>query len=331
MKKLNLTVAFLSLAMIIGAMGQNVSYKVNSVPISGTNNSAFGHNTLISVTTGANNVAVGYSALRYNTGSVNTAIGSMALFSNTTGSFNTANGFDALLNNTTGVENTANGSRALSKNIAGQVNTSNGFAALFNNTIGSFNTAVGSLALGLNDRGNHNVAIGESAGFNSLGDGNIYLGKRAGYYETGSHKIYIGNDSNRTIMYGDLATGQILIGKMQPTDYSFQGTRTLNVLGGLLADSVRISLSGNWADYVFKDDYALQPLGELEKFIRINKHLPNIPSAAEVAENGIELGDLQVKLLVKVEELTLYLLQQQKQMESQQREINDLKKKLKLK
>lgn len=339
MKK-SILMIFFPFIIAITTRGQNVSYNTNTVPISGNNNSAFGFKALNNTTTGTHNVAIGYSALnsvtegafntaigfsalRYNTtGSSNTAIGSGALQISTTGNYNTANGWGTLLFNTTGHDNTAIGALALRGNTTGIYNTANGADALRNNSLGSFNVAIGALALRVNISGNNNVALGDSAGYKSLGNGNIFMGKRAGYFETGSNKFYLGNDSNKTIIYGDLATGQLLLGSMQPTGYTFKGTRTLNVFGGIIADSVRVAPSSDWADYVFADNYQLKSLCELETFIKINKHLPNIPSAKEVAVNGIELGDMNAKLLAKVEELTLYLLQQQK-------EIDELKKLIK--
>ncbi len=67
------------------------------------------------------------------------------------------------------------------------------------------------------------------------------------------------------------------------------------------------------------------PLAELKYFIKTNKHLPNIPSAKEVADNGIELGAMNAKLLEKIEELTLYILQQQKENDSMRKEITEIK------
>jgi len=164
--------------------------------------------------------------------------------------------------------------------------------------------------------------MGDSAGYNNLGSSNIYLGKKAGYLETGSNKLYVGNDYNKTILYGDISTGQVLLGNKQPSGYSFKGTRTLNVLGGILADSVRVALSSDWSDYVFADEYSLKPLKELGNFIESNKHLPGVPSAAEVAANGIELASMNAVLLEKIEELTLYILQQQEQLDKQQEKMD---------
>ncbi len=123
-----------------------------------------------------------------------------------------------------------------------------------------------------------------------------------------------------------MSTGQLLFGNKQPFGYAFKGTRTLNVIGGILTDSVRAALVGDWADYVFADNYNLRPLPEVEQFIQSNKHLPGIPSADEVSKSGINLAEMNAKLLEKVEELTLYLLQQQKQLDQQQKQIDQLKK-----
>ncbi|MEL6987115.1 MAG: hypothetical protein AAGK97_04725 [Bacteroidota bacterium] len=84
----------------------------------------------------------------------------------------------------------------------------------------------------------------------------------------------------------------------------------MSVDGNILAEEVHVQLSDYWPDYVFQDDYNLMPLVDLESFIELNKHLPNIPSAIEMEENGqINLNQINLKLLEKVEELTLYIIQ----------------------
>jgi len=82
----------------------------------------------------------------------------------------------------------------------------------------------------------------------------------------------------------------------------------LSVDGKIIAEEVRVELSTTWPDYVFADNYKLMPLDELEKSIRQNRHLPNIPAAAIVEKEGINLGDMNKRLLEKVEELTLYII-----------------------
>ncbi len=90
----------------------------------------------------------------------------------------------------------------------------------------------------------------------------------------------------------------------------------LLVGGKIIAEGVRVELEENWADYVFTPDYSLKPLHEVEQFIKDNGHLPNIPSAATVEEEGLDLGDMVTKQMEKIEELTLYIIEQQKQIDS---------------
>ena len=88
----------------------------------------------------------------------------------------------------------------------------------------------------------------------------------------------------------------------------------LTANGKLKIKEVEVTLNG-WPDYVFETDYPLMNLQETEQYIKENKHLPNVPSAAEVEANGVNLGDMQGKLLLKIEELTLYILDLQKQID----------------
>ncbi|OFZ06813.1 MAG: hypothetical protein A2338_08785 [Bacteroidetes bacterium RIFOXYB12_FULL_41_6] len=69
------------------------------------------------------------------------------------------------------------------------------------------------------------------------------------------------------------------------------------------------------ADFVFAKGYKLRTLQELDQFVSVNQHLPEIPSAKEMEEKGMDMGEFQIKLLQKVEELTLYIIQQQKEIE----------------
>jgi hypothetical protein len=80
----------------------------------------------------------------------------------------------------------------------------------------------------------------------------------------------------------------------------------LHVAGTIGAEEVIVSSTG--ADYVFQSGYRLRPLSEVNAFIQENHHLPDIPSEAEVKENGVRLGEMQSKLLAKVEELTLHMI-----------------------
>lgn len=115
------------------------------------------------------------------------------------------------------------------------------------------------------------------------------------------------------------AGGNIGIGTNTP-----QGK--LAVSGDVYARKVKVTATG-WPDYVFASDYHLPTLAEVEAFIKQNKHLPEVPSAKEVTANGIDLGDNQAILLKKIEELTLYAIEQQKQIEQMKKEIEGLKRK----
>ena len=90
--------------------------------------------------------------------------------------------------------------------------------------------------------------------------------------------------------------------------------QSANINGKIKAKEVEVTLVG-WPDFVFDNNYNLLSLSEVEQYIKQNNRLPNIPSAKEVTENGIELGEMQSKLLQKIEEMTLYIIDLKKQMD----------------
>lgn len=83
----------------------------------------------------------------------------------------------------------------------------------------------------------------------------------------------------------------------------------LSASGKIIASGARIDAKSRWPDYVFKSGYSLKSLPALERYINRKGHLPNVPRSAEVLGNGIDLGDSSAKLLEKVEELTLYMIE----------------------
>ncbi len=89
----------------------------------------------------------------------------------------------------------------------------------------------------------------------------------------------------------------------------------LFVKDGIVAEEVLVKLQGQWSDYVFNADYDLMSLDKLSDFITKNQHLPDIPTAKEVDDNGLNVGEMNALLLKKVEELTLYIIDQQKQLD----------------
>ena len=100
----------------------------------------------------------------------------------------------------------------------------------------------------------------------------------------------------------------------------------LNVGGKIIAEELRVSLQGSWPDYVFNDDYKRLTIPQLESYLRENKHLPNMPAAHDIETNGQSVGELQRKMVEKIEELNLYIIDLNKKMEGQAKEIAELKK-----
>ncbi|MDI9341203.1 MAG: hypothetical protein QM534_11595 [Sediminibacterium sp.] len=107
-----------------------------------------------------------------------------------------------------------------------------------------------------------------------------------------------------------LNLGQVVIGPQTITSGTHVDFR-LSVDGKVLAKEIYVTAS-NWADYVFDNNYKLKPLSEVEAFVKANHHLPNIPSAKEISERGNNMGDTDRLLLEKIEELTLYIIAQEK-------------------
>jgi hypothetical protein len=147
--------------------------------------------------------------------------------------------------------------------------------------------------------------------YNGGGDG-LGLLVRSGYGGSQS-------SNNPTILRLEDGSGNIRM-KVQSNGKVGIGTDTpdskLTVKGRIHAEEVKVDLSVPGPDYVFKEGYNLKSLEEIQNYIKENGHLPNIPSAKDMEENGIQLGEMNMKLLEKIEELTLYILAQEKKMEA---------------
>ena len=89
----------------------------------------------------------------------------------------------------------------------------------------------------------------------------------------------------------------------------------LGVNGKIVAEEIEVKLYAGWPDFVFNEAYNLRPLCEVEKFIKTNRHLPDVPSEAQVIENGVNVGEMSATLLQKIEELTLYIIDLNKRIE----------------
>lgn len=106
------------------------------------------------------------------------------------------------------------------------------------------------------------------------------------------------------------ASGKVLIGDPAAVNLNTVNDYKLYVQTGILTEKVKVALTANWADYVFEKNYTLKSLDDVKLFVNSNKHLPGIPSAQEIKDDGgFDLGEMDIKLLEKVEELTLYIIQ----------------------
>jgi hypothetical protein len=98
----------------------------------------------------------------------------------------------------------------------------------------------------------------------------------------------------------------------------------LSVDGQIVCEELLVQDSGNWPDYVFADDYLLRPLHEVESHIKSQRRLPGVPSATQVQAEGISVGAMQKRMMEKIEELTLYAIEQNKRLAEQESRIREL-------
>ena len=152
-----------------------------------------------------------------------------------------------------------------------------------------------------------------STGIN--GDGNIVIDA----YTNGTNitgDVYLGLYNDRNVSVGQ-GGGSLCIGHDDPK-------AKLDVIGDAIisgkvtTSEIIVEANGNTAEFVFEDNYQLKDLSEVETFIKANKHLPEIPSADEMEQAGVNLAEMNKLLLMKVEELTLYLIEMEKQLKDLQ-------------
>lgn len=224
------------------------------------------------------------------------------------------------------------------ENTTATDNTFIGWGTGSGNKTGAYNTFIGRSTGGSNVAGHTNTYLGAMAGLYATGSGNVFLGFESGRNELGSNKLYIANGQTATpLIWGDFADSRlkfhakVAIGGNVSTAFgNFPTTAggvnvsnyNLFVKGGILTDEIRVALSSTWADYVFAKDYKLPTIKEVEDFIENNGHLPNVPSAAQVKEEGIELGEMAKIQQEKIEELMLYIIQQNKRIEALEAKLN---------
>lgn len=128
--------------------------------------------------------------------------------------------------------------------------------------------------------------------------------------ENGSHNVYVGVSDS----------------EISTIPQNLKSAYSLFVKKGILSEDYSIAPVSSWADFVFDNTYKLKPLSEVEKYIQTNKHLPDVPSEEEVSKEGYSQHDLNKALLQKIEELTLYVIKQDKEINALKTKIDELTK-----
>ncbi len=139
------------------------------------------------------------------------------------------------------------------------------------------------------------------------------------FFEAGDQRGYVWMiDDNMNIGTSNansrinMVTSQVTIG----TSIATPSTYKLGVGGRIICEELKVKLqSAGWPDYVFAKNYKLKPLQEVENFIKLNNHLPNIPSAQVIDKEGLEVGEMQRRMMEKIEELTLYIIDLKKEID----------------
>jgi hypothetical protein len=160
-----------------------------------------------------------------------------------------------------------------------------------------------------------------------------YFWSTTGNIATSGDTFFVGTvDTNRLAFRTNnvermtiLKDGTIGIGTKTTYGYA------LAVNGTAIFTKAKVKTAGTWPDYVFKPDYRLPDLKDLERYLKEHQHLPDFAPEKTVQQEGIDIAEQQAALLKKVEELTLYLIQQNKKIEAQQKEIDQLKTRIKTK
>lgn len=281
-----------------GARNINIGFRAGKTASSGNNNTIIGPFSGENVTTGASNTYLGVQTAQNNaTGSNNVMIG-VGAGENSMGSNNVFIGSFAGATETTNqklyIE--GGGTSTSSPLIYGE----------FDNNVLKFN---GTIEADFHVQ-NASAFFGEdTSGLpSSFGKGiRVYIEQPSDKGRIFAYDYMAGAAMDLSLQ---APGGNVAIGGTFATGYRF------SVDGKIACEEVLVDLSGDWPDYVFQSDYKLKTLEEVEKHIDRNGHLPGVPSAKEVESNGIQVGEMNKILMEKIEELTLYILQQEKRIKA---------------
>lgn len=290
---------------------------------------------LPNATSPGNSVLIGIGAGTTSTADANVLIGNQAGKSLTTGNYNMYLGSQAGQLSTSANQNVYIGHATGYNTITGVYNTFIGRTAGFQNTSGTGNSFIGVFAGGFdgftpsggvsNTTGNYNTMIGFKActgaaaltNATAIGANAVVSISNAVVLGASGTNVGIGVTAPRTSLE---VSGSAIIGSgitSLPAGYN------LYVANGVLTEKVTIAARNTtaWADFVFDKNYKLRPLSEVENFINQNGHLPEVPSTQEVQTNGMNLAENDAKLLQKIEELTLYMIAQDKKIKNLEKRI----------
>ncbi|GAB3988083.1 hypothetical protein GCM10028807_09960 [Spirosoma daeguense] len=339
-------------------LAQTVNYVVrapNSIT-PGNNNTLIGQQVGNTTMTGWVNTMIGaYAGGDNTTGNSNVFLGAYSGESNTTGSANTFLGYYTGKNTTTGIENVFGGRSAGFNNIDGDGNVFIGTSAGFQSN-STNNTYIGTRSGYNTTTGINNVVVGPFSGsVIQTGSNNVMLGFGTQPSNgTIQNSVAIGANArvarNNAIVLGDPTNTSIVVGigtnaPQFPLDVrgiinlrnsgtiKFSHLLNPNIRNGLTDQfltvneegetvlarhRIRIDNVAQWSDKVFDPTYHLPSLNEVERYVQLHRHLPNVPSAEDVVKEGVDLVKMNATLLEKVEELTLYSIEQEKHVKEQQ-------------
>lgn len=354
---LNTSIGYYAGDLVTGTSNVFVGNAAGKNTANGNLNVFVGNNAGYYNIAGGSNIAIGGTAGYSNTsGSRNVFIGLNSGYNNILGNNNSFYGHQSGYG-TTGSSNTYLGSQSCMNCTTGSNNVVLGASAGLSGSTGFNNVYIGA-ASGRFGSGSNNVFIGNNSGYSETGSNKLYIENSDsalpliyGDFATDkvginslpntTHTLTVGGTIHSTGLYvnGVLVSGDLSLWSRTGTNVYTQSTTDNIGIGTTLAsnpNSYKLAVNGKigakevqientsltWPDFVFKAGYTLRSLAEVEAFINVNGHLPEIPSEEQVKQEGIKVSELNAKLLQKIEELTLYVIELKKEVDALKAEKN---------